>query len=320
MKLLRIVIPYVLGSLLLGCEQDITFDIEREPPQLAIHAIMYPDSLISVWVTQTKFVLDKTPIRAVSNATVSITPEGQLPQQLVLQDAQRGQYRADFAPELGTTYYLKVAAEGLPVAEATTLVPMPVPIQTVDYTILRTNQIPWCAGLFNCDSAITQYQIALTFEDPADENYYEVVSYVQYSTERSAYDPVKNESYIEVDTSLYLPDQLSNDPAVDPFGEASVASQRYGSSQELRFSDQLFKNRAYTFKYSINNTQIGANRLIIVFRTYHADAYRYLRAKEAQQGNVGGFIYEPVQIPQNIQGGYGIFSSYSEDTVVIELP
>ena len=319
MKLFRIVISYVVGSLLLGCEQDITFDIEQEPPQLAIHAIMHPDSLISVWVTQTKFVLDTAPIRAVSNATVTITPEGQSPQELVLQDAQRGQYRADFSPKPGTTYHLKVVAEGLPVAEATTLVPMPVPIQTVDYTILRTNQTPWCAGLFNCDSAVTQYQIALTFEDPADENYYEVINSIQYLTERSAYDPIKDEEYIAVDTTVYLPDQFSNDPAVDPFGEVYVASQRYGNNQALRFSDQLFENRTYTFKYNISNSQLGANRIIITFRTYPTDAYRYLRAKEAQQGNVGGFIYEPVQIPQNIRGGYGIFSSYSQDEVTIEL-
>lgn len=302
--------------LLLSCEKDLEFDLKEEPPRLVLYSLICPDSLISVWVTQSESVLDAKPIRAISNATVTITPEGETPRQLRLQDRQRGHYRADFAPQPGTAYHLKVVADGVPVAEATTLVPVPTPVQQVEQGRPFTKRIS-CLGPASCDSLVTLQPIALTFEDPTEENYYEVVSYVQYVTEKTVYDFLTDTYDVVIDTAVYAVNQGSNDRALDLSGE-TLSSLRFNEDRDLQFSDQLFNGLSYTFKYNIASDLVNAQQIIIVLRTYHPEAYRYLRGREAAQFSPSS-LGEPTQLPQNIQGGYGIFSSYSQDTVVIEL-
>ena len=319
MRIFIIIIGVAWALLLWGCDKDVDLDIQREPPRLAVYAIINPDSVISVWVTRTKFVLDAEAIRAVDNATVTITPEGQAPRLLTLKDALRGQYRADFAPQAGVTYYLNVTADGFPPVEATTRVPLPVRT-TLSYDTIRINALPWCAGIYNCDSTILAYTMVLTWKDPApDENFYEVVDHLYYLEPYTKYDSIRDEYIVLSDTTGDEPSRTSNDPLVRP-GEVAQ-EQNYRTREEFRFTDQLLSGQTYTFQYNLYSVRLNPVAITVALRSYHPEAYRYQQGKRAQETAEGfEFAYEPVQIPQNIQGGYGIFSSYSEDKVIIELP
>ena len=307
--------------LLCGCDKDVEFDIQQESPRLAIYSIINPDSLISVWVTQTKFVLDTGAIRAVDDATVIITPEGQVPRLLMLKDAQRGQYRADFAPQAGITYHLTVSAKGFPPVEATTRVPLPVRM-TLSYDTVRLNVLPWCAGIYNCDSTILRYAMMLTWKDPApDENFYEVSDHLYYLEPYTEYDSIRDEYISLSDTTVDEPSRTSDDPLVKEPGEvAQEQIYRYRTREEFQFTDQLLGGQTYTFQYNLYSVRLNPVAIAVALRSYHPEAYRYEQGKRDQEAAADFvFSYEPVQIPQNIRGGYGIFSSYSQDEVTIEL-
>lgn len=306
-----------IGSLL-ACQKEIEIDLAPQSPKLAVYSILQPDSLMAVWVTQTKSIQDNLPVNAVDEATVTVTPEGQSSQVLTLTDADQGRYQADFQPQPGVAYHLSVTAEGYPPVEATTRVPLPVAVQQVNYEAQRLPNPDSCGG---CPDLLVDYRIALTFEDPASqENYYEVVGWMDYLSEYYAYDSVTGALDTLRFSSTERLNLRSTDPAASSVEEAIVEFEpdRY-YYQALRFTDRLFNGNPYTFDFRTVNNE-NPTRIKVVLRTYHEAAHRYERAKEAQRAYAfDALLYEPVQLPMNIRGGYGIFSSFSQDSVVIEL-
>lgn len=316
-KIRRLLFLGWVGSLL-ACEKEVAIDIAPQPPKLAVYSILRPDSLITVWVTQTKSIRDNLPVEAVDHASVTVVPEGQPPQTLRLVNAQQGKYQVDLRPQPDVTYRLSVTAEGYPPVEATTRMPLPVAVQQVSYEA-QSMPNPDSCGV--CPDTLVDYRIALTFSDPAsEENFYEVAGWMDHAREHFVYDTVTQ----EVDTVQVfstVPLQLrSTDPAASSAEEAiaGLEPDRY-YYQNLTFTDRLFDGDRYTFDFRTVNDEVPT-RIKVVFRTYHEAAYRYERAKEAQRAYAyDALLYEPVQIPLNVRGGYGIFSSYSQDSVVIDL-
>lgn len=306
-----------IGSLL-ACEKEVALDIAPQPPKLAVYSILQPDSLVSVWITQTKFIKDDLPVDAVDRATVTVTPEGQPPQTLQPVNAQQGKYQADFQPQPGVAYHLSVTAKGYPPVEATTRVPLPVAVQQIKYEAQWLPNPDSCGG---CPDLLVDYRIALTFEDPtSEENYYEVVGWMDYDNEYFVHDSVKNAQDTLRFSSTERLNLRSTDPAASSVEEAIVEFEpdRY-YYQALRFTDRLFNGHRYTFDFRTVNNE-NPTRIKVALRTYHEAAYRYERAKEAQRAYAyDALLYEPVQIPTNVRGGYGIFSSFSQDSVVIDL-
>ncbi len=309
----------VLALLGLGCERNITVELAPHVPRLAVYAMLQPDSLAAVWVTQTQSTLDGSPILSAQQAEVLITPEGQTPQRLTLVHAEEGKYQGTFRPQAGVTYQLSVSAEGFPPVAASTRVPQPVAVQLTDYASEVVKSSVACTDCW--DSAV-YHHLALTFQDPApEENYYEVMGWKDYLYEVLSFD-----SLGALDTILLRPSTTrlnfrSNDLTVATAEDAVLAAQYENLYiDNLPFTDQLVSGKAYTFRCTVVDSELST-KLIVLFRNYHPDAYRYERAKEQQQGNhhPDQLFYEPVQIPTNARGGYGIFSSFSQDSVVIKL-
>ena len=309
----------IFGIALLGCERDMTVELAPHVPRLAVYGMLQPDSLAAVWVTQTQSVLDGSPILSAQEAEVIITPEGQAPERLTLVRAEEGKYQGTFRPQAGITYQLSVSAEGFPSVEASTRVPHPVAVQLSDYW---SETVKTSSACLYCSDSAVYHHLALTFQDPApEENYYEVMGWMDYLSKIWVYD-----SWGELETMLLQPSVTrlnfrSDDPVVATVEDAVLAAQ-YDNLyiDNLPFTDQLISGDNYTFRCSVVDDEL-TTKLLVLFRNYHPDAYRYERAKEKQQGSnhPDALFYEAVQIPTNVRGGYGIFSSFSQDSVVIEL-
>ena len=309
----------IFGFALLGCEREVTVELAPHVPRLAVYAMLQPDSLAAVWVTQTQSVLDGSPILSAQEAEVIITPEGQAPERLTLVRAEEGKYQGTFRPQAGITYELSVSADGFPSVEASTRVPHPVAVQLSDY---RSETVKTSSACLYCPDSVVYHHLSLNFQDPApEENYYEVMGWMKYPGERYQYDSLLGE-YVAISTANL--DRLnfrSDDPVVATVEDAVLAAQ-YDNLyiDNLPFTDQLISGDNYTFRCSVVDDEL-TTKLLVLFRTYHPDAYRYERAKEKQQGSnhPDALFYEAVQIPTNVRGGYGIFSSFSQDSVVIAL-
>ena len=309
----------IFGIALLGCEREVTVELAPHAPHLAVYAMLQPDSLAAVWVTQTQSVLDGSPVLSAQEAEVIITPEGQAPERLTLVRAEEGKYQGTFRPQAGITYQLSVSADGFPSVEASTRVPLPVAVQLSDY---RSETVKTSSACLYCPDSAVYHHLSLTFQDPApEENYYEVMGWMKYPGERYQYDSLLGEYVAISTTNLDRLNFRSDDPVVATVEDAVLAAQ-YDNLyiDNLLFTDQLISGDNYTFRCSVVDDEL-TTKLLVLFRNYHPDAYRYERAKEKQQGSnhPDALFYEAVQIPTNVRGGYGIFSSFSQDSVVIEL-
>ena len=318
MKLAVYNLTIVLSAMCLAaCQKDIVVDIEPEQPRLAIYSMLQPDSLISVYVSSSKSVTDATPLRAIDDAEVTLTVDGLAPQLLTLVDAEQGHYRADFVPQPGVTYQLSVTAPGYPPAEANTQMPRPVAIRQADYTISLTNQVSDCGDRPQCADTITRYAIAITFQDfPSEQNFYEISGSQEYATEQQVYDSLTDDTSTVQITQRGLIYNRSDDPVLQE--EVLINDPRYRWPQEFFFTDELFDGTQYTFDYTAESEAKNPLRMVITLTTWHEDAFRYEQTKHYNQ-YFDVMLYEPIPLHQNIQGGYGIFSSFSQNTVTIEL-
>ncbi len=294
-----------------GCIEPIDIDVVPEAPRLVIYGALNPDSLVSVWVSQTKEVTDTARVQPVATATVQLSQDGQPPQLLALYDAERGEYRAAFAPEVNATYHLQVRAEGFPDVEATTRILEPTAIQSVTYEPVPTGLAPECDE-DTCVAVYERYRIAVTWTDPNhQENYYEVGGSAYYYEALSRYDSVQDD-YIpySVERRQFRMQFFSDDPVLEEFRGPEDDFFR-----GLHFSDERFNGQRYTFQYEVEHT-FSADQIGVVLSTLHPDLYRYERSKDGQRSSG---LSRPDQVYQNIIGGYGIFSSVSRDTVMIDL-
>ncbi|MGB3849964.1 MAG: DUF4249 domain-containing protein [Tunicatimonas sp.] len=318
MQILRNV--FLVGVLVAAgaCEREVEFDIQPEAPRLAIYAMLQPDSLVSVWVSHSKSVEDSTRIRAVTGAEVTITTDGGASYPLKIINARQGHYRADLRARAGETYHLSVRAGGYPTAEATTRIPEPVVIQSVSHTIVPIGKATTCPEGFNCADTVTRHAIGITFADPAAEkNYYQVSSYLRYLGERYEYDSLEDAYEAFQDTLSTIVYNHSLDPAVDGL-DFVVYGALYQGYRDYRFTDRLFDGTHYTFDYTTESDQPDVLGMVVTLTTYHEEAYEYERSSERSE-YFDELFYEPVPLRQNIRGGYGIFSSFSQDSVVIAL-
>ena len=307
-----------MSGLLWACERDIFIDIKPETPRLAIYSMIHPDSLVTVWVSHAKSVLDTTRIRAITDAEVIVSSDRGTSQVLTLANSEQGKYRADFAPRPGEMYYLSVTATGYPRAEATTQVPLPVQIEKVRYAVVPAHKASSCGESADCADTVTRYAIALTFRDPASEkNYYEVSSDLNYFGQQVVYDSLAEDWTLVWDTLTTIAYNHSFDPVIDDIG-VLIEDQQFQGYRDYWFSDQLFEGGRYTFDYLAETDEAYPIDMVIALRTYHEEAYHYERTS-SQQDYYDELFYEPVPLRQNIVGGYGIFGSYSQDTVVVAL-
>ena len=301
-----------IALMLASCEKEVVVEASPDVPRLVVYGVLYPDSVISVWVTHPKPVLDTATAQPVTGASVSIAEDDQAFVPLAY-DAEQKRYRATFTPRRGAVYRLRVQADGFPDAEATTQVPVPTPIQAVTSRRIPTGLDPDCEEA--CPDFYQQYDVGLTWNDPAGEdNYYEVDGLIYYTEERLYYDSLLDEYFSFLARYEYSPRFFSNDPVLTDLHEPD--QERY---EPIRFSDQLFDGQTTTFDYEVRIDFEGQLQLKVILNTLHADLYRYTGSKQQQNEESLSFITEPVRVHQNITGGYGIFSSYSQDTVVIEL-
>ena len=326
----------LLGLVLLStlaCETVVEVEVPKEAPKLVINSYIGTDDSVTVYLSQSKSVLDNKPIQAVSGAEIVLWEEGIAV--ATLEEAsdpyQKGYYFSPFVPAAGKHYTLRVAKSGYESVEAKAYIPLPVPIQEIT---LDTSVSTY--SYYNGDSLITYSnvnidEIQLTFTDPADEqNYYELqvqqyaIYYNYLVDEQGNYAVDEQGNYIPVDTTqlLSIINLTSDDPLLIEdegfFGEDGITY-----SNVFMFTDDLLNGKNHTLRFkplnnAINSGEEGLN-VVVILRTINENWYQYLISNELQYENEGDPFAEPAQVYNNIENGFGIFAGYSSDQVVFDL-
>ena len=311
----------LLSSLWSCTEHEIEREFVPEPSRLVIYGVLHPgDTLLSVWISRTRPVNDTRSPLPVLNATARLSQNGQSPTTLSLRNPDEGHYSVAVAPQPGSWYELEVAAPGFSPVRTQTQVPEPIR-HSVVHQVAAINEPP--EGCSGCSPYVVRYQLEATLADPpGQENYYEVASAMQYFRQDTGYtaptfevlDTITNEGTYRLDVATD-----------DPLFFRGYETDEVIRDQQLTFSDRLFDGQTQTFRYQtrhearqkFRSTMRESYHLLSLLRTLHPDLHHYQRGISSHTGLNNLPFAEPTSVSGNVEGGYGIFSSYSEDTVFI---
>jgi hypothetical protein len=293
---------FLLPALLTSCEKNVDVNLPKETPKLVINSFFTPDSSINVQVTTSQSVLERPFVSGVPDAEVILFEEGQQIATLKLDTSVKFVYTSDNKKliQAGKKYAVSVSSPLYGTVTAQSFVPPPVKISNATITE--------AAGVTVDGTSYNLLKLQVT--DPADaENYYGVkVKSVHYKI-------IRNNQTGNQDT-------LWGESLLNLFLEPSVSSLNAG--RELLYSDKLFNGRTTTLLlYFIPSVPEGfrSKGVSVVLITAGRDYYEYNKKLGTHLNNqtFGIISGEPVQMPNNVTNGYGIFAGYSEDKVFKSL-
>ncbi len=323
-------IPIALVGGLIGCETVVDIDLPQEPPRLVVNHVMRVEDFSArfIQVTQSQSVLDNTDIQPVSGARVTLEEENgcftiltddctttfEERQTLGVYSISRDVFGF---PSAGRTYTLRVEKESFASIVATTRIPEPTKIQQLTYDTTHISATTASSSQAN----FGVNKVGITLDDPAGErNCYAIRITGQKQAEEC--DTTGN-CVLSADKALaFYPIMKSNDPAIvnSNYALQGTNTQVYGNP--ILFSDDLFDGEQYTVRIDPDITFIGDSlrrELIVELRTITQEQYDYTYNKLLQQSLREIPHGEPVLVPGNIQGGYGIFAGYSVDEATIDF-
>lgn len=299
-----------------ACTVTVEPEIAQLPDRLVVNALLVPDQPFGIRVSSSRYILAETDTFAsVDDAQVTLFEDGRAVAQP--EHTGAGWYASEFWPQPGHRYDLQVSSETRGTVAASSELHPAVAIQQLTADSVPTRIIS-CAGA-NCTSEyITDYELQLRLTDPGGHGFYEVLGYatVQDSV------PVRNNTGDSVGYEvLQRPHRLNfvtDDLAIDRANLGVAGDSIFGTS--LLFSNNIFAGKSYTLSFATDNDQPRrAVRLTILLRTLSEAQYQYLRTRWLAEDTSGDPFAEPVPVFSNVENGYGIFASYSVDSVVVKL-
>lgn len=273
-----------LSFFLSNCDADsfsqvVEIDIPPHEPALSVRALFQQnDDRLSLLVTDSKGILESTPIEVQKEAVVQLFENEQaLP--VFTYNPSTSRFTAPVPNGFGQTesvYRLEISAPNFKTIKATQTMPRQVSILAGKYTP---------NGTFSSEGDKVD-AIDIEFQDPVDEENYYAFSGIQ----RMAYFDGQDTSYFE--SNIYLE---SNDPLIN-----------FGTGQLLLLSDAAFNGNTYKASlYSYNELSEGEIRIQLL--SISRDAYLYHRSLSNYYDAQDNPFAEPVNVHQNIENGHGIF-------------
>jgi hypothetical protein len=295
-----------------GCTKYLDFEGDGARPRLVMNALMHADSTFEVHLSNSVGYVDNISIEDQLNGEVSVrNAQGELVETL-FHDGD-GRYIGAQTAQSGMQYTIEADHPGFTSITASDRVPVPVAILAVD-TFSVVSSDPFGSEWNNLN-------IALTFNDPAAENYYSIevfqneTFYVDY-----IYDPELNSYVLDtvwLDSPAYFQIGLATtDPILINETPTGIAENEAFGNQFL-FSDALFNGSTRTLTFRIENFTPNS-RYVVRLSSLSHDYFRYLRTVDRYLSADGDPFAEPVLVFSNVKDGLGILGGISRSEYPIE--
>jgi hypothetical protein len=301
--------PLVLlaGLLLLSCEKTIDLELDEVGGKPVLYSFIQPDSLFSVSLSQSVSTLSGAEYELITGAKIMLFKNSDYSQYFEYSNDSLWQdfQGVNFAE--GDSVVLAVWKDNETIASAVTYIPSVSQIERLD--TLRK---------FKVDSkGVMQQVMDLTVslnDESKSVDYYQLklfalTTYQTHSGDSTVMDPIV---FSKSDRVFYDYQQGSSSLGIIDF--------------DGLFTDEKINGLAYNvhipldLKYFDNNNP-NINRQFIV-RMYHvtSDYYSYLRSRIVADAYTNIPFIDPVKIPSNVNGGFGIVSGISvfADTLVVQ--
>lgn len=295
-------IVLLCNILFIACTKEVKMKLPKHEPKIVVNCIFNTDTNIVVYLHKSSGMFDNaTPW--IDNATIKLYKNNLFIGQMEYD--QMGLYVSDIIANENSEYRIEVFCEGFDMVNSVDFMP----------------QKPFFIGAVFRDSIYIEAegkypisQVKITLEDdPNINNYYEVKLQTKQINGSSS-----NNVHV-VNLRKNADAVLLNENMFDYYPKT------------ILFSDKLFngKTQVITIDYGCSVINLGYNGnilpydydLIVHVRSvsenyfnYKKTLYKHLFNQESDVWNGSG---DPVQMFTNIQGGYGIFSAYSQiiDTI-----
>ena len=315
---------YALWLLLFtfACTKEIQIEIPVQKPALAVYSTLAPFSYaitkqLQLSLQSSLHIFDTTEVR-IKDAQVLYFENNVVKDTLKFSDLSQTymvtRKISDF-PIAGNHYSIQINKEGYESVSAETVIPRQVKITDVFVTPV---------AYFDEDGLVYS-EIAMTFEDPADEiNFYEVaVTEITFSEDSP-------DTFYELTTNDKLVTGESYYPSLMQF---DVRKPKY-----LLFSDAAINGKAHTLLMYYFPPQWFNGQLYIKFhyisvhlRNVTEEYYKYkttlIQHLNSKKEDILYGTGEPVNTISNIQNGYGLFAGYNTnilskrlDSLIVRIP
>lgn len=306
MKYFLITLTIVLFAI--ACEKNITVKVPVQPVKLVVNGIISMNNPFRVSVGRTAGILEVLGPDSfkITNALVQLYENSVLKDTLVY-NTNSGIYRVknNTAALSGNTYRITASVPGFTTAEATTIAPAPIAIQSITRRInaktdANGNLLDEVKIIFKDDATVTNYyliKIRRPFYPDGNTAVYNGI-YCLHSSDkdierRNNTDPTDFENCI--DQEFFMQDKNFN-----------------GSLKEI----SVFVNQ-YELNPVRNPTNNKIFKAVVELNNITADHYKYRKSYNAYRDSEDNPFAEPVLVFGNVKNGYGVFSTYSlaRDTI-----
>jgi hypothetical protein len=293
------ILSYLITALWVsGCETVITLDIPVSEPKLVVNCLFSADSVWRARITESQHVLDNAPTKAITNASVQVLVHGSPVE--TLQHLGSGTYAGGFMPLPGESYEIRVTAPGYDEVHATDIVPQATEIMALDTAMVTSEGMLY----MECRLKFT--------DDGSQANFYKVDITGQWW--EYEYDHFGN----VIDSFMYV------EPLYFEANDVILGGDGLFSGLSAIFSDDLFQGKVITAPLLVSGYYFTGSpdqnmRLIISLSSVSESYYLYSTTLSRSWDASGDPFAQPVQVYNNIEGGYGIFAGFSRDTVIMDF-
>lgn len=321
----------LLSSLFLftACEKEIAFKGEQKAPLLVLNGFVTPDSVVSIHLSQTRFILsNKQGFEEVKNAKVELYVNGVKHKKLV--HAGKGVYRGTYRPQVKDVIEIKASARGFEPIEAKTQVPDYPLLEFTDSTLVYAEVNPQVlGGETDTDfgyKLVHQYNtISVNVKDRAEEeDYYFVRAYINRYSPSGAHRTMVNVDLEEVMKGnvnmgegvldgLFEEDPDGTSRALrNVFADTFVNGKNIG--MEFQFSSYIAAMKYLDGEKVLSPYSGDEEEYEIAVSAMSSDYYRFIISSLKSYNKSGDFFSEPVRVTSNVKNGVGILGSYSTST------
>lgn len=297
-------ILYTLGAviavwLFTACETVVEVELPERNSKLVLNSLFSPDSSLVLTLSASKGILEAGELEHVNNGSIEVrgsdgsyarvSGRGTGTQPLLYY-----YYHLPLKTKAHVTYTVKASAPGFEEVSATDELPGPVEIDKIDTSTLR---------FFDTE----EKQVSITFTDPGNaKNFYETRLY--YLIYYPVYDSTGQVIGMAPEVGE-LPSYISSEGLFSEGIDESV------------FTDDLFNGSSFTVQLAFDEAiypQFGDSIpadfpvfLIAELRSASENYYRFTSSYLRYQSSSGDPFAQPVQVFNNVKGGFGIFAGYS---------
>lgn len=280
-----IIVTIVIAIFFISCTETSNIDIPVGETQLVVNATLCPDSAISLILSKSKNVLNKTDIEYINNADIYVYESDVLVD--TLKNKGNGVYIGNLKPSINIAYTIKVKTISDGVAEGSDSIPEKVKIQKID-TFVADNQT---SQLLNC---------TISFSDPINTKNFYLFRILSADKANPKNIQVQNYTcYDQVIMGGNVPDTL--------------AGGNIGFFDNTQFNGKI---------HSIMVSMLYPKNKIVYFQLWSISQafYNYCSSIANNRYNNSSLFTEETQVISNIKGGLGIIAAYSisTDSIVVK--